>query len=564
MKLFDFTPSYEFKATFAKGTTPTFLDASEAQRLVGLIRSVLLTELVESNDPNLPQGMFWVIGDKESRLSINLPFKLEQDKDPHLGADLKLNGYNIIANLPSSVFEQNGSEGFPIYSSGGNATLRLLSGTTDTSSGTGFMDGGADVIWMLPDSDASTEGEFIFGGADETLGWTSIISSPVADKGGIHVTFNTSTNKWEIGLDQSSTYARGIYLTAGAGTVSGDTDITPYENYFDFIIGKGLTATGNDSTGAITLEADAESLTVEEIDGSPTVSEVTTIKVSNGQLTNNGSGVVTICTAQEIYLTATGTGQASGGPVGPHPGYEHYDFVAGDGMELKQATTHADGVEFVVQETTLTGDSGSDDWTPGEGINFVGGMGIVTEVTVASQPSVVTTKVDDDVCMSINGIGVGDISANDFSISAGDNITISTDTSGITIEADKYAIVESPNPDEYVSLACTEMPETRFDDIVKLDVSQRSFTYDLDPTYLFVCEDNSIEPISYVCDEPAIAGLKVNEGTLFISFSTLTDLPNTITVKLSGIRKGRADKRFVKWSKEAAQNNAQFWNGWRG
>ena len=306
-------------------------------------------------------------------------------------------------------------------------------------------------------------------------------------------------------------------------------------------------------------------MTVEEIDGSPSVSDVTEIKVSNGQLTNNGGGSVTICTAQEIYLTATGTGQASGGPVGPHPGYEHYDFVAGDGMELKQATTHADGVEFVVQETTLTGDSGSDDWTPGEGINFVGGMGIVTEVTVASQPSVVTTKVDDDVCMSINGIGVGDVSANDFSISAGDNITISSDTSGITIEADKYAIGESNLPEEFVSLACTEMPEVRFDDVLKIEVGGRKeIIQEIDPLYIHVCEKDSIDAISYVCSEPSVAGIKIQEGQIQVSFSDQFPLPDLITIKLSGIRKGRAGKRFVKFTEEQARSNANFWNGWRG
>ena len=39
------------------------------------------------------------------------------------------------------------------------------------------------------------------------------------------------------------------------------------------------------------------SLTVEEVDGTPTVSDVTTIKVSDGTLTDDGSGTVTITTA---------------------------------------------------------------------------------------------------------------------------------------------------------------------------------------------------------------------------------------------------------------------------
>lgn len=42
------------------------------------------------------------------------------------------------------------------------------------------------------------------------------------------------------------------------------------------------------------LPAIAGNITVEEIDGVPTVSGVTTIRVSNGKLTDNGGGTVTM------------------------------------------------------------------------------------------------------------------------------------------------------------------------------------------------------------------------------------------------------------------------------
>ena len=494
---------FQFGGDFDKGTTPTLLDASQAKIVKAFIENFLFFSKAHLEYGNVDPKANLIMGDGSLILRISVPTSLLLDQDPHLGADLKLDGKSIIANAGGSIFKAYSDEGLIV---GGDSVGKIVlnpAGNEAAGAGSGFKNGGGSVIWQLPPNDSSGD-DIILTSISKELDWGGLI---------------------------------------------GGTDIDVTRD------GRNFTIDFTGTTGS--------SLTVEEIDGSPSVSDVTEIKVSNGQLTSNGGGSVTICTAQEIYLTATGTGQASGGPVGPHPGYEHYDFVAGDGMELKQATTHADGVEFIVQETTLTGDSGSDDWTPGEGINFVGGLGIVTEVTLASQPSVVTTKVDDDVCMSINGIGVGDVSANDFSISAGDNITISTDTSGITIEADKYAIVESPKPDTYVSLACTEMPETRFDDIVKLDVVEQSFSYDLDETYVFVCEEDSIEPISYVCDLPAIAGLKVQSGTLFVNFSELTELPNSITIKLSGIRKGRADKRFVEWTREQAMENAHFWNGWK-
>jgi hypothetical protein len=50
------------------------------------------------------------------------------------------------------------------------------------------------------------------------------------------------------------------------------------------------------------------SLTVEEADGTPSVSSVTTIKVGNGDLTNEGSGVVRILTASDASVGTGGGG----------------------------------------------------------------------------------------------------------------------------------------------------------------------------------------------------------------------------------------------------------------
>ena len=116
-----------------------------------------------------------------------------------------------------------------------------------------------------------------------------------------------------------------------------------------------------------------------------------------------------------------------------------------------------------------------------------------------------------------------------------------------------------------MSLACVEGPETRFEDIVKIDVNERgSFEHELDPEFVHVCETDSIEPISYVCSEPSIAGVKCEAGKLLITFSHVTPLPETITIKVSGIRAGRSGKRFVRWTEAEARNNAAFWNGWKG
>jgi len=77
----------------------------------------------------------------------------------------------------------------------------------------------------------------------------------------------------------------------------------------------GITAnkyTGSDAGGTTT----SFNLTVQEIDGVPTVSGVNTIRVSNGTLTDNGGGTVTILT---------------GGGGGATPGGVQYDVQLNDG-----------------------------------------------------------------------------------------------------------------------------------------------------------------------------------------------------------------------------------------
>ena len=93
---------------------------------------------------------------------------------------------------------------------------------------------------------------------------------------------------------------------------SADSSITANSGYFesrvdtnaaDIITVSGLTGGGS-------------SLTVQDIDGSPSVSNVTTIKVTNGSLTDNGGGVVTIATS--------GSGGGGGGTT----------YTAGSGLSL--------------------------------------------------------------------------------------------------------------------------------------------------------------------------------------------------------------------------------------
>ena len=106
------------------------------------------------------------------------------------------------------------------------------------------------------------------------------------------------------------------------------------------------------------------------------------------------------------------------------------------------------------------------------------------------------------------------------------------------------------------------MPETRFEDVIVFyPHGHKHNRMDIDKEFLFVCEENSIKPVSYAPSEPCSCGIKINEGKLTIDIEG--QIPDEIIIKLSGIRKGRKGKRFVKHTEEDMKRNEAFWNKWR-
>ena len=108
------------------------------------------------------------------------------------------------------------------------------------------------------------------------------------------------------------------------------------------------------------------------------------------------------------------------------------------------------------------------------------------------------------------------------------------------------------------------MPETRFDDIVKININNKSsLICKIDDLYYHVCEENTIEAISCITPTPALCGIKIIDQKIHIEFSECKILPEYIIIKLSGIRKGRYGRRFVKRTKEEMLKNMAFWNSWK-
>jgi hypothetical protein len=135
----------------------------------------------------------------------------------------------------------------------------------------------------------------------------------------------------------------------------------------------------------------------------------------------------------------------------------------------------------------------------------------------------------------------------------------------------KYAIVPSKDGGSYVGLTCVEMPEIRFDDIIIVRPDgERKFSIPLDEEYVFVCEQGTIKPISYVPSEPCICGVKVGYESspsreitaAFVAVEIEGDIPQEIIIKFSGVRKGKSRLRFERFTEKQAKANSQFWNSW--
>lgn len=126
---------------------------------------------------------------------------------------------------------------------------------------------------------------------------------------------------------------------------------------------------------------------------------------------------------------------------------------------------------------------------------------------------------------------------------------------------DKLAIMPVASPEggtNYVGLMCTEMPEARFEDVVHLALTSDATRYAIDPTFLTVCEPDTIQVVGIVPSRPLIVGARVVRDTLIVEKTGDTNCH--VTVKLSGIRRDRYGIRFPQYGYQEMQHNNQFWN----
>jgi hypothetical protein len=140
-------------------------------------------------------------------------------------------------------------------------------------------------------------------------------------------------------------------------------------------------------------------------------------------------------------------------------------------------------------------------------------------------------------------------------------------------QGDKYAIlpvVTSQGYEEYVELICVEMPEVRFEDIVVVKVGGSGLDRDtiltfLDERFIQVCEKDTIKVTSAVGSSPVLVGAYISKNSLVVE-AVGEDLKNKvveIVVRISGIRKGRLNRRFAKHTYQEMISNTRFWEKWK-
>jgi len=151
-------PYFVFPDSFEVGTTPTLLDAKEAQKVINFIRAIMLGRVHITTGNPLKNLMEFHLSKENGLIDLQIKTALINDLDPYLGNHLNLEGYNLDArDISGSMYQQHGDEGFCISGGQSGGVIRLLGGSTNgVSGGSGFADGGADVIWTLPTNSGSS------------------------------------------------------------------------------------------------------------------------------------------------------------------------------------------------------------------------------------------------------------------------------------------------------------------------------------------------------------------------------------------------------------------------
>lgn len=116
------------------------------------------------------------------------------------------------------------------------------------------------------------------------------------------------------------------------------------------------------------------------------------------------------------------------------------------------------------------------------------------------------------------------------------------------------------SPTGYAALFTLETPEVRFDDVLDLKVRQRNQLVVIDPRYLAVCEPGSMRVCGVSCDQPVAVAASVVGDQVRLRFGRSAKRRVSVVIRLTGIRKGFADRRFPARRHDQFLANERFLN----
>lgn len=145
----------------------------------------------------------------------------------------------------------------------------------------------------------------------------------------------------------------------------------------------------------------------------------------------------------------------------------------------------------------------------------------------------------------------------------------------------KMAIVDAD--ESQVALFCVEAPDVRFETVISVPLNEimrrgnsptatsavfediedgtHTVSMPIDPVFLEVCEPGSITVVGHAATWPTLLGFEVIGNMLVIRLpqSMVRVRASSVTVKLSGIRKGQSDVYFPRKTREEMEHNDTFW-----
>ena len=112
-----------------------------------------------------------------------------------------------------------------------------------------------------------------------------------------------------------------------------------------------------------------------------------------------------------------------------------------------------------------------------------------------------------------------------------------------------------------MALFIHEMPEVRFDDVMIVQVPQEDHEIAIDPRFVEVCERGTIEVCGISCDKPIAVGARAVTDHIRLRFAA-QDPKHAVrlVIRLTGIRRGFAGKRFPRRTREQFLANEAFIN----